>query len=154
MFPGRSIIFFGTMEDEKQTFCLWNTCSDSGGAPPITLPWLSDPGTLTVEKFSIIHEGMVCIQNTLEILLYLGTVTWKLLPSSWYHNWASLRPINYSIRCSISKTIVRIISSMRMNPLPHFICCGINPLVNSLTWGRAGWLMRQSVCRFDTQQYL
>lgn len=137
MFPGRNIIFFGTMEDEKQTFCLWNTCSDSGGAPPITLPWLSDPGTLTVGKYSIIHEGMVCIQNTLEILLYLGTVTWKLLPSSWHHNWVPLRPINHSISCSLRQIMVRIINSMRMDPVPHFIFCEINPLVNSGALGKS-----------------
>ena len=30
------------------------------------------------------------------------------------------------IGCSIRKVIVKIISSMRMDPLPHFICCEIN----------------------------
>ena len=146
MFPGWRIIFFGTTEDEKQTFCSWNTCSDSEGAPPLT-PWsrISDNG-----RCSIMYEGMVCIQNTLEVVLYLG-------PKGYCHLAGTITESPWDqptifIGCSIRKIIVKIIRSMRMDPLPHFICCEINPLVNNCDLGKGRimdevYSLQKVVCR-------
>ena len=142
MFPGRSIIFFGTMGDEKQTFCSWNTCSDSGGAPPIALPWLSDPGSLTMGGCHHTWRDVVHTEHSGDIIV---PRPWKLLPFSWHHNWVPLRPINHSISCSIRQIMVRIINSMRMDPVPHFICCEINPLVSNGALGKSR-MMDKAFC--------
>lgn len=84
---------------------------------------------------------MLSIQNILEILHQ----PWKVLPSSQQDNWVFINPFHYSISCSIKKIRVKLVNSMGMYPLPHFICYEINSLVNNDAVGNST-MMDKAFC--------